>query len=158
MKYKVLVFIGLLFLILHSCSSIKNKKQEKDVASTKQDSLQLDFRSGPPTIIYKTKDDYAEYVPVSLSEDKTTIVSFPHPRDLYYKGELAMPTELSDGFLLDNRGIDTNVAFLSIKYQDYSKMKTAPQPDSLITKILDSDPLLEFYNCGGSDGQDNGGF
>jgi len=145
MKYKVLVFLGFSLLILYSCSSIKNKKREKELAA---DTLQLDFKSGPPTIVYKTSEDYTEYVPVTLSEDKSKITSFPHPKDLFLNGELALPTKLSDGFLLDNRGIDTNVAFLSIKYNAYSKLKSAPNPDSLLTLILDDEPLQAFYNCG----------
>ena len=148
MKYKVLVFLGFILMMVYSCSSIKNKKQKEDLTTNAQDSIQLDFKSGPPTIIYKTKNDYTEFVPVTLSEDKKTIISFPHPKDLFRNGELAFPTELSEGYLLDNRGIDTNVAFLEIRYKDYSRLETPPNPDSLLTRILDNEPLLEFYNCG----------
>ena len=142
------IFIFIIIILTYSCSSIKNKKQKEDLTTNAQDSIQLDFKSGPPTIIYKTKNDYTEFVPVTLSEDKTTIVSFPHPKDLFHNGELSFPTELSEGYLLDNRGIDTNVAFLNMSYKDYSLMGSPPDPDSLITKILDDEPLLEFFNCG----------
>ncbi|MEZ5198883.1 MAG: hypothetical protein R2764_21650 [Bacteroidales bacterium] len=87
--------------------------------------------AGPPAIIYKTLKDYYDKVPVSLSEDKTEVVSYPGIKDIYYKGEFAYPTQLHDGFLLDNRGIDINTAFLNLTYEDYSKLKSTPSKEEL---------------------------
>lgn len=106
------------------------------------------FEAGPPTMIYKTKADYNKLVPVILSDDKSEIVSYPHPTDIYYKGELAYPTKLDDGYLLDNRGITENVAFLNISYQDYKNLQKLPSADSLFSMIIDSDPLIVLYYCG----------
>ena len=100
------------------------------------------------TIIYKTKKDYRSFVPVTLSEDKTKIVSYPNPKDVFYEGVLAYPTELNKGYLLDNRGINNNVAFLNINYENYSKLEEVPLLDELFSMILDKDPLIEMYNCG----------
>ena len=140
----VIILISLLMAV--SCSSVKKNKNK--ATTDKEDSLVLDLKSGPPTIVYKTKNDYRENVPVSLTKDKSKIASFPHPRDIQYKGELAYPVELNGGYLLDVRGIDTSVSFLSITYEDYFALKKAPSPDSLFLLIIDDDPLLEFYNCG----------
>jgi hypothetical protein len=101
-----------------------------------------------PCIIYKTKADYSKYVPVMLSADKKSIVSYPDIRDVYYKGKLAYPTLLTDGFLLDNRGIGPNAAFLSITYEAYSSLAKTPAVDELMKSILDPDPITEMYNCG----------
>jgi ABC-type Fe3+-hydroxamate transport system substrate-binding protein len=107
----------------------------------------LDF-SGPPTFVYKTKADYSQNVPVTLSDDKTQIVSYPSPQDIYTNGQLATPTPLSNGYLLDNRGIGANVAFLKMTYTEYSKLKEAPLLKTMYSQIIDKDPLTELCNCG----------
>lgn len=103
---------------------------------------------GPAVIVYKTKEDYYDKVPVTLSEDKTMIISFPDKKDLLYKGELALPTRLHDGYLLDNRGINKNVAFLNITYESYQKLDLLPPVELIYQMILDKDPIEEMYNCG----------
>jgi len=104
--------------------------------------------SGPPVIIYKTKNNYFDKVPVILSEDKSMLVSYPAFSDLYYKGELALPTKLHDGFLLDNRGITKNVAFLNISYDAYSRFDMTPPTDLIMQMVIDDDPLIEMYKVG----------
>ncbi len=104
--------------------------------------------SGPAVIVYKTKNDYFDKVPISLSEDKNMIISFPAVSDLYYKGELALPTRLNDGYLLDNRGITKDVAFINITYEAYSRLDMTPPDDLIMQMVLDKDPLIEMYSCG----------
>lgn len=104
--------------------------------------------SGPPCIIYKTKSDFDKFVPVVLNDEKSKIISYPAISDIYYKGKFAYPTKLSDGFLLDNRGIDKNVAFLNLTYEEYSKLTKTPTSGELIEMIFADDPLIEMYNCG----------
>jgi hypothetical protein len=102
----------------------------------------------PPCIIYKTNGDLTKNVPVILSEDGTSIVSYPDVKDLFYKGALAYPTPLKEDFLLDNRGIGPQVAFLNITYESYSKLDKTPSPSELMALILDKNPLTEMYQCG----------
>ena len=102
----------------------------------------------PDAIVYKTKADYTYFVPVSLSEDGKTILSYPHPSDLKTNGQLAIPTKLKKGYLLDNRGIGPRVAFTNYTYIDYAALISPPTPEKLLKSIMDSDPLLEMYNCG----------
>jgi hypothetical protein len=104
--------------------------------------------ASPPVIVYQTKADYYDKVPVTLSEDKSEIVSYPGVKDVYYKGELAYPTKLNDGYLLDNRGIDPNSAFLKLTYEEYSKLEATPTKEELYRMILDKDPFSKMYNCG----------
>jgi hypothetical protein len=103
---------------------------------------------GPPTLIYKTKKNYDKLVPIQLSDDKKTIVAYPAPTDVFYDGKLAYPTKLKNGYLLDNRGIGKNVAFLKMTYQAYAKLKELPSLEKLFALIIDSDPLLELYDAG----------
>jgi hypothetical protein len=102
----------------------------------------------PRLYVYKTKNDYYSLVPVSLSADKKSIVSYPHPRDLKIDGKFAYPVKLRNGYYLDVKGIDKNVAFLKITYEDYAKLSTPPSIIQLKELILDSDPLLELWDCG----------
>jgi hypothetical protein len=82
------------------------------------------------------------------SQSTSGVPSFPAPGDLKYRGKPAIPTELEDGFLLDNRGITENVAFLSITYEAYIALDKTPTKDELLAMIIDSDPLTVMFNCG----------
>ena len=104
--------------------------------------------TGPKTYIYKTRGDYNMQVPIGLSADKKTILSYPDIKDVFTNGILATPTMLYGGFLLDNRGISNNVAFLKLTYQQYVALPATPNPDSLFNLILDNDPLTVLYDCG----------
>ncbi len=104
--------------------------------------------SEPATFVYKTKADYTKNVPVTLSDDKTQIVAYPAPQDLYSNGKLAYPTALSNGYLLDNRGINANTAFLKLTYAQYSQLKEVPRLKDLFQQIIDKDPFTELCNCG----------
>jgi hypothetical protein len=121
-----------------------NQEHPKEEEATSMGGSQ----AGPSAIIYKTKADYYNKIPVILSEDKSKIVSYPGPRDIITKGKLAYPTKLNDGFLLDNRGINENVAFLDITYEVFSKSMKAFTSEELFEMILDDDPITEMYNCG----------
>lgn len=104
--------------------------------------------SSPHVYIYKTKADYYSKVPILLSETKEEIISYPHPTDLFINNKLCLPTKLENGYLLDNRGINLNVAFLKMEYSEYSKMLTPPKIYDLKMMIIDNNPLLELYDCG----------
>ncbi len=109
-----------------------------------------DFITAPPTLVYKTKANYNNLVPVLLSEDKSVIVSYPHPSDIKVGNALALPTLLKNDYLLDNRGIGVNVAFLKLTYKEYAKLENAPSLKVLYELIIDKDPLIEMWNCGNS--------
>jgi hypothetical protein len=104
--------------------------------------------SGPRCIVYKTRADYNHLVPVILSPDKSGIVSFPDVKDIYFNDSLAYPTLLNEGYLLDNRGISPDVAFLKITYEEYGRLVSTPSGTELLRMILDKDPLAEMYDCG----------
>ena len=106
------------------------------------------FVASPAVIVYKMRKDYSQNVPVILSSDKKTIVSYPHPRDVYTNGKLALPTPLKNGYWLDNRGISLNVAFLSYTYEEYAALNDVPSIDVLYKKIVDKDPITEMWSCG----------
>ena len=129
-------------LILFSCKSSKdsiissNQLTDKNVSSTGS------------IIVYKTSKDYSNLVPVIMNDAKTTIVSYPAPSDIFYSNKLARPTELKNGYLLDNRGINKNVVFLKYTYEEYSKLTQAPSVKELKMNIVDKYPLTEMIYCG----------
>lgn len=106
------------------------------------------YTPGPQALIYKTKKDYTNLVPVLLSDDKTEIVSYPHPRDLNVGIGYPLPTLLNKGYLLDNKGIGKNVAFLKLTYEEYSELKEVPTLEELYNYIIDKYPLKELCDCG----------
>lgn len=103
---------------------------------------------GPHILVYKTKSDYNNLVPVLLSEDKKTLISYPAPSDLKKGDRYQTPTLLHKNFLLDNRGISENVAFLNLTFEQYSTQKESYTLDELYSLIQDKDPLVELYDCG----------
>ncbi|MEO7081841.1 MAG: hypothetical protein ABIY71_09955 [Flavobacteriales bacterium] len=102
--------------------------------------------------VYRTRTDLQDRVPVTLSDDGSSIVSYPHPSDLRTPGGLPVPTELEQGWLLDRRGIGMHVAFLKMTYADYAAMKEAPSMAELEAAILDPDPITDMCDCGPRNG------
>ena len=141
MRQFILLSSTFLFtLVILSCGSTKKAESMKSTQN-----MQV---PGPKAIIYQTKEDYSKLVPVILSNDKNTIESYPDVKDVYFNGSLAYPTRLHKGYWLDNRGIGKNVAFLSVTYEEYSKLPKTPSPEELIMMITETQPIINMYSCG----------
>lgn len=113
------------------------------------------FTPGPPAIVYKTRADYTDKVAVTLNEDKTAVVAYPHPADIGRPSGLPYPTRLAQGYLLDNQGINARAAFTSYTMQEYAALQEAPAPAELMARVIDKDPLLHMCNCGNRKQYDN---
>jgi len=134
MKYLVIVL-----LLMLGCKT----KQE-----TGSSDFVPDFTKGPPTLVYKTKKDYHDLVPVWLSDDKTRIVAYPGLTDIHTATGFPFPADLHKGYLLDNRGINKNAAFLKLTYEEYAKLDSLPSKEVLYGWIIDKDPLTALCDCG----------
>ena len=152
-----LIIDGLMCLLtVSACQSLKtNMKAEIDTSTPLPQELVIQKPAvgganiaSPLVFIYKTKADYYNNVPVLMNNERTAIVSYPAPIDLTYGGKLRLPTHLIDGYLLDNKGIGPNVAFLSYTYEEYSKMKQAPSMAELMDHIISKYPLSVWHVCG----------
>lgn len=139
-----IVLITMLIMI-SGCKSGNNIKQTNIKTAPE---FVPQFIPGPKAFVYKTKGDYYNLVPVLLSEDKTKIIAYPHPSDLKLGNEYQLPTFLNKGYLLDNRGIGLNVAFLKLTYQEYSELQSLPTLIELYSYIIDKDPLEKLCDCG----------
>jgi hypothetical protein len=100
-----------------------------------------------PVIVYKTKKNYQNLVPIGLNQEKTQVVHYPHPADLKAGDSFRYPVSLENGYMLDRKGISPSVAFLKLTYAAYSEMRPSPSPAELFDMIEDSDPLTECYDC-----------
>jgi hypothetical protein len=107
----------------------------------------------PPLVIYKTRFDYQMLVPVTLNPEKTAVTDFPAPTDLFYEGELAIPANLEQGYMLDFRGVNRNTAFLRMTYEQYGSFDHIPTAAELFPLVLDPDPFTEIYICGVKQGK-----
>ncbi|MCO6495812.1 MAG: hypothetical protein J5I91_09065 [Bacteroidetes bacterium] len=146
------VFLALSLILSVSCKSRKKTSREPESTSNM---FTPKYSAGPPTFIYKTKKDYGNLVPVIMNDSKTEIISYPHPTDLYPADMLLLPTQLNGGYLLDNKGINANVAFLNITYQEYAKLVDPPSMEEMKSMLLDINPLTELCDCGNRNAFDN---
>lgn len=148
-KIKILAFA--LILLFTMCKATKDKSEAMNPEPLDQIEREEPEGGRPqhtaPAIVYKTRADYSRFVPITLNSQRSAIQSYPAPTDVYYDGEFALPIELADGYLLDNRGISSQTAFLNITYEEYSKLVDI-NLDFLWQNIQDATPLLELYNCG----------
>lgn len=139
------IFIPILIVALAGC-----KSQEKVIrhAPGKEAITTATTQAGSHALVYRTKADYFKLVPVLMSVDKSQIVSYPDPADMLSGGRYPLPSRLHKGYMLDNRGIGLNVAFLRMTFSEYSKLDKPPTLKELNNLIIDKDPLLELIDCG----------
>jgi hypothetical protein len=142
MRLRFIPILGI--LAFAACDSGKSLAQNEKGRTV----IKPQFTAGPPTLVYKTRKDYTNHVPVLLSGDKTKIVSYPDPKDFSNLEKYPLPILLSKGYLLDERGIGLNVAYLSLTYKEYAALEKAPSLAEMMNMIIDKDPLTELCNCG----------
>ena len=104
--------------------------------------------TGPAAIIYKTRADYSQLVPVILSDDKSKIVAYPAPGDVQAENGFLLPVKLKKGYLLDNIGVGKNTAFIKLTYGQYAALSTPPTATELYGMIVDKAPFTELCDCG----------
>jgi hypothetical protein len=144
MELKIIVIAILISLV--ACKS--NTDVPKKLSAGTQVDVVPVYQPGPHIYIYKTKSDYNNKVPITLSEDKQKVMSYPDPSDIVIADSYRQPTILKKGYLLDNIGIGKNTAFLKLSFEEYSKLKVAPSSEDLLKLVLEKDPFIEMYDCG----------
>lgn len=146
-----LISVIIIALSISACKGSKNSSSENIPIIEPRDQIETSEvinRGVPVLIIYKTVADFYNNVPVIMNDDKTEIISYPSPSDIYYDLKLAKPFRLKNGYLLDNRGINENVAFLSYTYEEYANRESAPSLSDLKNNIKEKYPLKELIRCG----------
>lgn len=143
-RYILLVFS---LLLLNGCG-IAKRTETSSLQKVEDPVLNYGVNASAKALVYKTRGDYFNRVPVLLNAEKNRIVSYPDPIDLYDGSTPTLPTRLKNGYLLDNRGIGTNVAFLTYTYESYGALKKLPKLNQLMDSLLDRNPLTELWDCG----------
>lgn len=100
-----------------------------------------------PIVIYKTRGDYRELVPIQLSADGSTVVSYPSRYDLGKPGAFLTPLLLDGGYLVDRRGVGLHTAFLKLSYEEYYALPNDPSMVELLGWVLDKEPLTFLAVC-----------
>lgn len=147
-KYKYMkmkLSIRGLILLISGCLIVACSSQKKAGMNGNNQSMGM---ASPPAIVYKTKKDYYSHVPVQLSDNKQKIVSYPAQSDIRRGNTFSYPTKLTNGYLLDNRGISVNTGFLRFTYEDYYNMDLVLTAENLMNYVIDDDPFTEFYEVG----------
>jgi hypothetical protein len=129
-------FTLLLLAGLASCAVLKKTRETGSVPAEQNLS---------PLYIYKTRADYHRFVPIGLSDDRKSVVSYPDPSDLRYG---IPPEKLAHGYWLDTRGIGLQVAYTNYTYKEYAALSAPPSLDSLMMRLVDTDPISRFCQCG----------
>jgi hypothetical protein len=137
------LYVVILTLSFVACKQHKDLSQELQMIKNSNV-----VKASQQAVIYKTNEDFNDYVPVIMDDRKTKIISYPAPADLFYGGKLAKPTVLKNGYLLDNRGINQNVVFLNYTYEFYSQLKNVPTLKDMSKNIKEKYPLKELILCG----------
>lgn len=87
----------------------------------------------PAAIVYQVSDDdYVNRVPITLSADGKSVLSFPAPSDLR---EGQKPVSLGGGWWLDRRGLQPNSVFTTYTYEQYGAMDRPPSIAELMAHI-----------------------
>lgn len=136
--------------VLTACSTTKKAEVVTPDVTTPA-SNNITAVAGPPAralahvIIYKTKADYSNLVPVTMNRERTKIVSYPAKSDIRPS---AKPVALADGWYLDRRGIGPNTVFTDYTYEEYSSLEKTPSASQLMEHVIEKYPLLELRDCG----------
>lgn len=131
---------ALLLLGFSACCGSRNAVTQADMAAERT----------RPLMVYSTRQNMHDKVPVGLSDDRQHIISYPQPKDLLLDGKLRLPTKLAKGYWLDNKGIGLNTGFLKMTYAEYAALPQAPPLAEMEAMLLDPDPLLSLCDCGTS--------
>ncbi len=130
-----------------ACQSSKetNKTENAEVTVTETMNVQPTAMAMPRVVIYKTTADFSNFVPFAMDDSKTQIVSFPDPADIK---DNKRPTQLDNGYLLDNFGIGKNVVYTDYTYEQYAALESVPDLETLMQHIVERNPLVEYYVSG----------
>lgn len=109
--------------------------------------IKVDAMNDGQTIIYRTRGNYNQLVPIRLANEKTVIARIPIIEEIKAMKEEIEPIVLNNGFLLDRANININSAFIDMTYEDYADLKEVPELSKFFKLIIDDEPFVDFYEC-----------
>lgn len=96
----------------------------------------------PRAQVYRTNGDYAHNVPIQISANGKSVISFPDPSDI---SASSMPYPLADGWFLDRRGVSDNTRFTRYTYAQYMTFKEPPSISELLSSVIPESRITEMY-------------
>ncbi len=84
----------------------------------------------PKARIYRTSQSSDSLVPVTLNPKSNFLTSYPAPSDL-----TSPPVRLTDGWMLDRRGIAPSTVFTTFTYSQYRALPQTPSPEEIMRSI-----------------------
>lgn len=143
MKKTILSILAVASVVaLTACQSTREKNETAPKEVVTETKVEMQSMAMPNVVIYKTKADYSNLVPLMMNDDKTQVVSYPDPTDVK---ERKRPTQLDGGYLLDNFGIGKNVVYTDYTYEQYAALESVPELETLIAHIIERAPLVAYY-------------
>jgi len=151
MDTKINTFLIFLMSLFTACSSTKSVVNT-DVVRKPDCGLPLyvpendtNLRDAHKWVVYKTKKDYSNLVPIQLAQDKQTIISYPAKEDLVRIGNENVLL-LEGGFLLDLVGVTQNTVFTHFTLEQYQRILT-PSIEEFKKSVIELEPFTEMYSC-----------
>lgn len=94
----------------------------------------------PKASAFRMSGDYAGNVAVTLGSDGK-LIYFPAPSDI---SRHSKPTDLGDGWWLNNQGISENSVFTRYTFEEYSQLPAAPSAEDLKKAIIPGARILKM--------------
>ena len=106
----------------------------------------------PKASAFKMNGNFSDNVAITLNE-QGEISYFPDPTDITPS---ARPTDLGNGWWLNNQGIGPNSVFTKYTFEEYSKLPQVPSAEELKAAIIPGSAVTEMialpYNIGEASG------
>lgn len=99
-----------------------------------------------PMIICKTRQDYSDFLSISLTEDKSKVSSYPGPTDI---DDNDKPIKLANDYYTSLIWLD--YVYTDIRIDDWGRIWDSIHVNNIQTSlflydhIIDFDPFVEFY-------------
>ena len=99
-----------------------------------------------PMIIYKTRQNYTDFLSISLTPDKSKVSSYPGPTDIDNNDK---PIVLADDYQTSLIWLD--YVYTDIRLDDWGRIWDSIHANNIQTSlflydhIIDVDPFVEFY-------------
>ena len=94
----------------------------------------------PKATAFKMSGDYADNVAITIGPDGN-ISYYPAPSDI---SKSSAPTNLGNGWWLNNQGIGYGSVFTKFTYDEYSKLPSAPSPKELLDAVIPGARVVEM--------------
>ena len=140
--YIIIYLLGSLLLgpFCTECKSSGNVTATNDNSITRYTAKKMSSAL-PKAKIYKVNPYYVDKVAVSMSPDKSRLISFPAPSDVT---DATSPVGLIDGYYLDCQGIGINTMFLQWTRHEYNRMSQTPSKAQIMEAILPASYIEEI--------------